>query len=231
MWCVAPDRHGRNGAHEDAGPDGTTPLKPKPHWITAPGPAGEGLRIGLLGGSFDPAHAGHLYVSDVAKKLLRLDYVWWLVSPGNPLKPEPGAFASRLSRARTAARHHPFIRVSDIEQRLGTRYTIETVTLLKRRFPRARFVWLMGSDNLEQFARWRRWQEIARIIPIAVVRRPGSVLASLHAPLARRLGVARHLGWPPSLVILDGRRNWESSTALRAQALGAATEAMINLTP
>ena len=89
----------------------------------------------------------------------------------------------------------------------------------------------MGSDNLEQFARWRRWQEIARIIPIAVVRRPGSVLAPLHAPLARRLGVARHLGPPPSLVILDGRRNWESSTALRAQALGAATEAMINLTP
>jgi nicotinate-nucleotide adenylyltransferase len=189
------------------------------------------LRIGLLGGSFDPAHAGHLYVSEIARKLLKLDYVWWLVSPGNPLKPEPGAFGMRLSRARVAASHHPFIRVTGIEQRLGTRYTIDTVKALKRRFPDPRFVWLMGSDNLEQFARWRRWREIAQIIPIAVVRRPGSVLAPLHAPLARRLGVSRHLEPAPSLVILDGRRNWESSTALRARTLGAAAEAVLNLTP
>jgi nicotinate-nucleotide adenylyltransferase len=189
------------------------------------------LRIGLLGGSFDPAHAGHLYVSEIARKLLKLDYVWWLVSPGNPLKPEPGAFAMRLSRARIAASHHPFIRVTGIEQRLGTRYTIDTVKALQRRFPDPRFVWLMGSDNLEQFARWRRWQEIAQIIPIAVVRRPGSVLAPLRAPLARRLGVSRRLEPAPSLVILDGRRNWESSTALRARALGAAAEAVLNLTP
>jgi len=184
-----------------------------------------------LGGSFDPAHAGHLYVSEIARKVLKLDYVWWLVSPGNPLKPEPGAFELRLSQARIAARHHRFIRVTDIESRLGTRYTIDTIKALRRRFPHTRFVWLMGSDNLVQFARWRRWQQIARIIPIAVVRRPGSVLAPLHAPLARRLGVARHLGGAPSLVILDGRRNWESSTVLRVQPLGAATEAMINLTP
>jgi nicotinate-nucleotide adenylyltransferase len=183
-----------------------------------------------LGGSFDPAHDGHLYVSEIARKLLKLDYVWWLVSPGNPLKPEPGALGQRLARARIAAARHPFIRVTDIEQRLGTRYTIDTVKALKRRFSHARFVWLMGSDNLEHFARWRRWREIARIIPIAVVRRPDSVLAPLHAPLARRLGVARRLGPAPSLVVLDGRRNWESSTALREQALGAAAEAMVNLT-
>jgi nicotinate-nucleotide adenylyltransferase len=189
------------------------------------------MRIGLLGGSFDPAHEGHLYVSEIARKLLKLDFVWWLVSPGNPLKPEPGAFGTRLAHARSAADHHPFIRVSDIEQRLGTRYTIDTAKALKRRFPRARFVWLMGSDNLVQFARWRRWQEIADTIPIAVVRRPGSVLAPLNAPLARRLGVARHLGPAPSLVMLDGRRNWESSTALRQQALGAAAEAMVNVSP
>jgi len=170
-------------------------------------------------------------VSEVAKKLLKLDYVWWLVSPGNPLKPEPGAFATRLCLARSAARHHPFIRVTGIEQQLGTRYTIDTLKALKRRFPHARFVWLMGSDNLEQFARWRRWQQIARIVPIAVVRRPGTVLAPLHAPLARRFGVSRHPGPAPSLVILDGRRNWKSSTALRDQALGAAAEAMVNLTP
>lgn len=187
------------------------------------------MRIGLLGGSFDPAHEGHLYVSEIARKLLKLHYVWWLVSPGNPLKPAPGAFGTRLAHARVAAAHQPFIRVSDIEQRLGTRYTIDTVKALKRRFPRARFVWLMGSDNLVQFARWRRWQEIADTIPIAVVRRPGSVLAPLNAPLARRLGVARHPGPAPSLVMLDGRRNWESSTALRQQALGAAAEAVVNL--
>lgn len=163
--------------------------------------------------------------------MLKLDYVWWLVSPGNPLKPEPGALAGRLTRAHAAARQHSFIRVTDIEQRLGTRYTIDTVRALKRRFPHTRFVWLMGSDNLEQFARWRRWQEIARLIPIAVVRRPGSVLAPLHAPLARRLGVVRRPGPAPSLVVLDGRRNWVSSTTLRQQALGAAAEAMVNLTP
>ncbi|HEX4178383.1 MAG TPA: nicotinate (nicotinamide) nucleotide adenylyltransferase [Rhizomicrobium sp.] len=205
-------------------------MRDRPHWITAPGPVGDGLRIGLLGGSFDPAHDGHLYVSDIARKALKLDYVWWLVSPGNPLKPEPGALAGRLARARAAAAHHPFIRVSDIEQRLGTRYTVDTVRALQRRFPHTRFTWLMGSDNLEQFARWRRWQEIACAIPIAVVRRPGSVLAPLRAPLARWLGVARKPGPAPSLMVLDGRRNWESSTALREQALGAAAEAMVNLT-
>ena len=184
-----------------------------------------------MGGSFDPAHAGHLYVSEIARKLLKLDYIWWLVSPGNPLKPEPGAFGLRLLQGRIAAMHHPFIRVTDIESRLGTRYTIDTIKALQHRFPSSQFVWLMGSDNLVQFGRWRRWQQIARIIPIAVVRRPGSVLAPLHAPLARRIGVARRLGGAPSLVILDGRRKWESSAALRAQALGAATEAMVNLTP
>jgi nicotinate-nucleotide adenylyltransferase len=189
------------------------------------------MRIGLLGGSFDPAHEGHLYVSDIARKALKLDYVWWLVSPGNPLKPEPDALEVRLVRARSAAAHYPFIRVSDVEQCLGTRYTFDTVAALKRRFPSVSFVWVMGSDNLEQFARWRRWRDIAATIPIAVVRRPGSVLAPLSAPLARRLGVARRLGTAPSLVILDGRRNWESSTALRQQALGAAAEAMLNLTP
>jgi len=188
------------------------------------------LRIGLLGGSFDPAHRGHLYVSEVARKALKLDYIWWLVSPGNPLKREPAALEVRVARARHTA-HAPFIRVTDIEKRLGTHYTADTVMALKRRFPHIRFVWLMGSDNLEQFALWRRWQRIASTIPIAVVRRPGSVLAALHAPLARRLGVARHLEPAPSLVVLGGPRNWESSTALREQALGAATEAMLNLTP
>jgi nicotinate-nucleotide adenylyltransferase len=204
-------------------------LRKLSHWIKAPGPIVEGLRIGLLGGSFDPAHEGHLYVSEVARKALKLDYVWWLVSPGNPLKPRPDVLKVRLAGARKLAQA-PFIRVTDIEEDLGTRYTVDTVMALKRRFPQVSFVWLMGSDNLEQVARWHCWQRIAAAIPIAVVRRPGSVLAPLNAALARRQGVARQLGAAPSLVILDGRRNWQSSTALRPQGLGSAASAMLNLT-
>ena len=197
-------------------------------WIRPPGPVGDKLRIGLLGGSFDPAHGGHLYVSETARKALKLDYVWWLVSPGNPLKPDPAPLDVRVTRARLLMRG-PHIVVSDIEARLHTRFTVDTAKALLRRFPHVRFVWLMGSDNLVQFSRWRRWQQIAALLPIAVVRRPGSVLASLHAPLTRRVGVARHLGAAPALVMLDGPRSLESSTELRAEALGAATEGMLNL--
>ena len=188
------------------------------------------MRIGLLGGSFDPAHGGHLYISRIALKALKLDYVWWLVSPGNPLKPEPAALEVRAARARLVA-HGESIVVTDLESRFNTRFTIDTITALKRRFPKTDFVWLMGSDNLEQFSRWRRWRQIAAMVPIAVVRRPGSVLASLHAPLARYLRPSRQLGPAPSLVVLDGPRCRESSTELRAEALGAAQEAMLNLVP
>ena len=197
-------------------------------WVRPPVPVSDGLRIGLLGGSFDPAHDGHLYVSDVARKALKLDHVWWLVTPGNPLKPDPGSVAVRVGRARLVARE-PWITVTDIESRFHTRYTIDTVKALQRRFPGVLFVWLMGSDNLEQFARWRRWRDIAACIPIAVVRRPGSVLAPLHAPLTRFLPVSRRIGPAPSLVMLDGRRNPQSSTALRG--LGDAAAAMLNTTP
>jgi len=186
------------------------------------------MRIGLLGGSFDPAHGGHLYVSRIALKRLKLDYVWWLVSPGNPLKPEPAPLDVRVTRARLVVQRKRII-VTDIESRFGTRFTVDTIAALQRRFPKAAFVWLMGSDNLEQFSRWRRWRQIAETLPIAVVRRPGSVLASLHAPLARRLGLSRQLGSAPSLVVLDGPRSSESSSELRAQALGAVNEAMLNL--
>ena len=196
-------------------------------WIKPPGPIGDGIRIGLLGGSFDPAHSGHLYVSEIARAQLKLDYVWWLVSPGNPLKPAPDALAARLRHARAIARNR-HIFVTDIETQLGTRYTIDTVTALQERFSRVHFIWLMGSDNLEQFTRWRRWQDIAARIPIAVVRRPGTVLASLHAGLARRLGVSLRLTAAPSLVVLDGPRSSENSTKLRERALGTAAEAMLN---
>lgn len=189
------------------------------------------MRIGLLGGSFDPAHGGHLYVSRIAIRRLKLDYVWWLVSPGNPLKPQPAPLAVRAERARLLAREGGSVGgriiVTDVESRLGTRFTIDTVTALQRRFPGITFVWLMGSDNLDQFSHWRRWQDIAARLPIAVVRRPGSVLASLHAPLARLLGPSRRLGSAPSLMILDGPRSAESSTRLRSG--GAVQDAMLNL--
>ena len=189
-------------------------------WIHPPGPAAEHLRIGLLGGSFNPAHSGHLYVSETALRRLKLDSVWWLVSPGNPLKDEAGMapFASRLEGAQAVAGHHPRIHVSSLERRLGTRYTIDTITALERRFPEIQFVWLMGSDNLAQFSRWRRWQDLARKIPIAVVQRPGSILASLNAPLIRRFGMVHALSRPPAVMILDGARNHESATRLRGRA-------------
>jgi len=188
-------------------------------WIRPPGPVADGLTIGLLGGSFDPAHGGHLHVSLTAMRRLGLNYVWWLVSPGNPLKGAPAPMAKRLAAARKMARH-PRVIVSDIEQQLGTRYTIDTIAALRRRFPGIRFVWLMGSDNLEQFHHWRNWQGIARQLPIVVVQRPGSVLAKNHAAPVRRYGLSRALGRPPSILVLDGARNRESATRLRSLGLG-----------
>jgi len=131
--------------------------------------------IGLLGGSFDPAHGGHLYVSDIAKKALKLDYVWWLVSPGNPLKEKAkdmAPYAMRLASARAMARNSR-IKVSDFEARAGTRYTIDTLRLILRRWPRHRFIWLMGEDTVSQFHQWKDWRTLARLVPIAVLSRPG----------------------------------------------------------
>jgi nicotinate-nucleotide adenylyltransferase len=190
-------------------------------WIRPPGPVSDGLVIGLLGGSFNPAHAGHLYVSLTAIKRLKLDYVWWLVSPGNPLKDEKtmAAFAARFASAKAAARH-PRLIVTDIEKQLGTRYTIDTIAALQRRFPRVRFVWLMGSDNLESFHLWRNWEQIAARLPLAVVQRPGSILAAVHAAPVRRFGKKPALGPPPAILVLDGARNAQSATALRTLGAG-----------
>ena len=204
------------------------------HWVTAPGPLAPGLRIGLLGGSFNPAHEGHLYASLTALRQLDLDYVWWLVSPGNPLKTglalEP--LAERLREARQQARH-PRIEVMDIERALGTRFTIDTVTALQRRFPQLHFVWLMGSDNLAQFRRWRRWPDLAARIPIAVIQRPGTILAQINAAAIQRFGRRRNAralaqAHPPAIAILDGTRSRQSSTALR-QAW--AREALVHTIP
>lgn len=141
------------------------------------------IRTGLLGGSFNPAHRGHRGISFAALRLLALDEVWWLVSPGNPLKPAKGMapLAARLASARAQARRAP-IRATAIERELGTRYTLDTLRALKRRYPRRRFVWIMGADNLAQFHRWKDWRGIAREVPIAVFARPGYEAKALASP-------------------------------------------------
>ncbi|MEJ1969338.1 MAG: nicotinate-nucleotide adenylyltransferase [Rhizomicrobium sp.] len=196
--------------------------RPPAHWVPPPGPIAPGLRIGLLGGSFNPAHDGHLYVSEVALKRLGLDYVWWLVTPQNPLKDAEGmgALAQRVRDAKRVARH-PRIIVMDIERDFRTHYSIDTLRALQKRFPLVKFVWLMGSDNLAIFRRWRRWADFAKRVPIAVIQRPGTVLAALNSkpiqrfgrsPLRRGIVGAR----PPAILILDGHRNAQSATAIRA---------------
>lgn len=138
-------------------------------------PPGLGARIGLFGGSFNPAHAGHMHVATTALERLGLDWVWWIVARGNPLKSDHGAFATRLASARTMA-DHPRMRVLDIEARHGLTYTIDTLKGFQTRNPTTRFVWLMGGDNLAHFHKWKDWQDIAARVPIAVIARPGSAL-------------------------------------------------------
>ncbi len=183
-------------------------------------------RTGLLGGSFNPAHRGHRAVTLAAIRALALDEAWWLVSPGNPLKTAKGMapFHARLASARVQARRVP-IRASDIETRLGTRYTLDTIRKLKRRYPKRRFIWLMGADNLAQFHRWKGWRGIAREVPIAVVARPGYDDHALAAPamgwlrrFQRRAATAK--SWTtwrlPALVLLRFRPDPTSATGLRA---------------
>jgi nicotinate-nucleotide adenylyltransferase len=185
------------------------------------------LRIGLLGGSFNPAHEGHLAISREALKRLRLDRVWWLVSPQNPLKPtdQSADLEQRLAAARAVA-DHPRVVVTDLERRIGTRYTVDTLGWLTRRW-RARFVWLIGADNLAQLPRWRRWQRLVRMVPIAVFdREPYSYLAlagrmaSAYAGarlVERRAPVLAECP-PPAWVYLRLRRHQASSTALRQRS-------------
>lgn len=162
------------------------------------GPGARLKRIGLLGGSFNPAHGGHRAISLFAIRALGLDELWWLVSPGNPLKEPEGMapLAVRLASARGQARGTS-IRPTAIEETLGTRYTIDTLQALKKRYPRHQFIWLMGSDNLFQFDRWRAWRNIARTVPIAVIARPGYSHAARAAPamgwLRRFVRPARHV--------------------------------------
>jgi nicotinate-nucleotide adenylyltransferase len=181
--------------------------------------------VGLLGGSFDPAHGGHLHITREALKRLRLDQVWWLVSPGNPLKAEgPAPMERRLELARTVARD-PRITVTDIEATLGTQYTAETLEGLFRLYPRVNFVWLMGADNLRQFHRWDRWDWIMMHVPVAVIARPGQRTGARMSPAAARFRFARHREAaaevlarhrPPAWVLLNVPMSDASSTAIRA---------------
>lgn len=183
-------------------------------------------RIGILGGSFNPAHRGHRAISMAAIRALDLDEVWWLVSPGNPLKEGRGdmaPFNARYASAARMARHAP-IRVSAIEQKLGTRYTVDTIDSIVRLFPKKHFIWLMGADNLAQFHQWRGWRSIAGQVPIAVVARPGYDSAAHAAPamgwLRRFVHPARQAkSWTewrlPALVLLRFRPDQTSATRLR----------------
>jgi nicotinate-nucleotide adenylyltransferase len=183
-------------------------------------------RIGLLGGSFNPAHEGHRHISLLALQRLGLDEVWWLVSPQNPLKPAKGmaTLAQRMASAREAARH-PHIRVSDIERRLNTRYTVDTIRALKRRYPDVAFVWLIGADNLRQMPAWKSWQTLFRSVPVAVFARPTYSLKALAGQAAGRFASdrlperqARCLAQrqPPAWVFLRIRLHSASATAIRA---------------
>ena len=183
--------------------------------------------MGLLGGSFNPAHAGHRHVAEIALRRLQLDQVWLLVSPGNPLKPTTGMapFADRLASARRLSRN-PHILATGIESHLHTRYTVDTLRALKIRFPKVRFVWLMGADNLVQLPAWNEWLEIARLVPFAVLPRPTYNPRALAGQAARRLRPARlpdHSAPaladrpPPAWVFLPVRQNHLSATAIRKQ--------------
>ncbi|MFG1462491.1 nicotinate-nucleotide adenylyltransferase [Xanthobacter sp. DSM 24535] len=185
-----------------------------------------GMRIGLFGGSFNPAHAAHRAASLLALRRLGLDRVWWLVTPGNPLKDNRNlpSLAQRVVFAREVA-HHPLIDVTGVEARLGTRYSYETVAALRARLPQVRFVWLMGADNLAHFSRWQRWRDLAGQVPIAVVDRMGDSLAATASLGAQALGRFRidesdaailPTLKPPAWVFLHGMKSPISSTGIRA---------------
>ena len=186
------------------------------------------MLTGLLGGSFNPAHGGHRRITRFAIDALGLKEAWWLVSPGNPLKPKAGMapLAARLKSAQAMARGARIVPTA-IERQLGTRYTIDTLRKLQRRYPKRQFVWLMGSDNLAQFHRWKDWRTIARTMPIAVIARPGyddDAMVSPAMAWLRRFSVSAasirtagqdSLRSAPALVLLRFDPDPRSATAIR----------------
>ncbi len=192
-----------------------------------PPPHPPGLRVGLFGGSFNPPHEGHRAACLLALRRLRLDRIWWLVSPGNPLKDarELAPLAMRLAAARKLA-SHPRMEVTALEAALGAPYSFATISYLKRRCPGVHFVWLMGADNLPGFHRWKRWRDIVDLVPICVIDRPGSTLRGPFSRAGQTLGpyqideaqaASLATAAPPAFVFLHGPRSPLSSTALRAE--------------
>lgn len=188
-----------------------------------------GMRVGLYGGSFNPPHRGHAHVAHLALQRLRLDRIWWLVTPGNPLKSADDLpdVDRRLAAVRKVA-HHPRAVVTDLESRLGTRYTIDLVRRLKALRPAVRFVLVIGADNWATFHRWGGWREIARTVPIAVVDRPGATFAALSSPAARAFAQARiserdggllPVLSPPAWMFIAGVKVPLSSSQLRRSAI------------
>ena len=206
-------------------PDSVSPLLR--HALRIPY-AEDGMDIGLFGGSFNPPHEGHLNASLLALRRARLDRVWWMVTPGNPLKDtsELASLEKRIGLCHELTRH-PRIDITAFEATHRTRFTQDTLALLKRIRPRLRFVWIMGADNLANFHRWQNWRRIARIMPMVIVDRPGSTLSFLNAPAAIALskyrideddsGLISRLD-PPAWVFLHGPRSPLSSTAIRQAA-------------
>lgn len=188
--------------------------------------ASSGQVIGLLGGSFDPAHEGHAHITREALKRFGLDRVWWLVSPGNPLKSRgPAPLDDRMTRARQVMRH-PRVEITDIEAHLGTRYTAQTLARLQKMYPQVRFVWLMGADNMAQFHLWQDWRGIMQSVPVGVLARPGqrisarmSRAAGLYASyrIAGRYGHLLGRADAPAWCFVNVPMNAASSTAIRAQ--------------
>jgi nicotinate-nucleotide adenylyltransferase len=187
-----------------------------------------GMVVGLFGGSFNPPHQGHLLVAEIALRRLRLDQLWWMVTPGNPLKShnQLAPLAERLAACETLA-EDPRIKVTAFERALGTSYTARTLEFVRARNPDVHFIWIMGADNLASFDRWQRWQKIATTFPIAVIDRPGSTLAYLSSKMARTFDYARvdeedaGVLWrkkAPAWTFIHGPRSTLSSTALRAAA-------------
>ena len=214
-----------------AGPARRVPEAGRPATLRLGFTLTRGMRVGLYGGSFNPVHAGHAHVAETARKRLRLDRVIWLVSPQNPLKPshETASQALRMEAVRKVARGRAMI-VSDAETAIGSAYTIDTLRVLKARFPGVKFVWIMGADSLAGFHRWRGWTQIMGGAPVAVVSRPWISLRSRFSPAARRFGHARRPAsqgpvlagtQPPRWVFLTGPLNFLSSTAMRARMGGA----------
>ena len=185
-----------------------------------------GQIVGLLGGSFDPPHDGHVHISKAALKRFGLDHLWWLVSPGNPLKAHGPAPLEERMQAASAIMQHPRVAVTDIEARLGTRYTAQTLMELQRRYPGVRFVWIMGADNLAQFHRWQDWRWIIETVPVGVIARPGERLGARRSKTAKVYRQARVMGRAahvlghlkaPAWSFINVPMSDQSSSAIRAR--------------